>query len=153
MPAHPIPFPEFLLEAKRSTYASLSGRIASAISGAKEYEFIYDDYRYVDIYFGSLHFSGIEVVYLKDKPLWAMTYSGGMVRHTEKAESVYVFLRQALLDPDPNIPVRGPEYLAVGDYTYSFSAGGTLERFSGRETIKEGTEILYSLDFSGGNVD
>ena len=153
MPAHPIPFPEFLSKAKKSTYASLSGRIASAISGAKEYEFIHDDYRYVDIYFGSLHFSGIEIVYLKDKPLWVMTYSGGLVGHREKAESVYAFLRHALLAPDPNIPVRGPKHLAAGEYTYGLSAEGTLEDFSGSETIEEGYEIIYSLDFAGGNVD
>ncbi|MCL4331339.1 MAG: hypothetical protein M1304_03595 [Candidatus Thermoplasmatota archaeon] len=60
VPAHPISFPEFLSKAKKSTYASLSGRIASAISGAKEYEFIYDDYRYADIYFGSLHFQELK---------------------------------------------------------------------------------------------
>jgi hypothetical protein len=152
VPEHPSSFHEFLSDAKKSTYASLTGRIESAVSGAKEHEFIRDDFRYVDIYFGSLQFSGIEIVYLRDKPMWTMTYSGGMIRNKEKAEVVYAFLRRALLRPDPDVPVRGPRHLAEGEYTYNMSAEGNLGRFSGRETVGEGSENLYSLDFAGGFV-
>jgi hypothetical protein len=152
VPVHQIPFPEFLSEAKKQTYASLSGKVLSALSGAKEHEFIQGDYRYVDIYFGSLHFSGIEIVYVKDKPLWAMSYSGGVVRHECKVENIYAFLRQALLLPEPSIPVRGPKHLAVGEYTYGLSIDGTLEDFSGSEIIRESSEIVYSLHFAGGNI-
>jgi len=153
VPVHQIPFPEFLSEAKKQTYASLSGKVLSAISGAKEHEFIRDDYRYVDIYFGAAHFSGIEIVYEKNKPVWVMTYSGGLIRHADKAENIYAFLRQALLVPDPGIPVRGPKHLAAGEYTYTLSVDGTLDRFSGSETINENSEIVYSLAFAGGNVN
>ncbi len=124
--------------------------VESAVSGAKEYQFVQDDFRYVDIYFGSLHFSGMEIVYLEKMPLWAMTYSGGMIRHMGRAENVYMFLRQALSLPDAEIPVRGPKHFTAGKYTYNLSTNGTIGRFSGREIIEDDAEEVYSLDFSGG---
>lgn len=154
-PDLPDGFHNFLISAKKSTYAGSDDETSlpnPLLDQSMQLEFREGDWLYRDIYYGMSFFSGIEVVYLSGKPLWSMTYSGGTPLGTDSQETrrVYKFLRAALSDLPTNFPVRGPASFSNGVYDYKMGFKGDLTGFSGNEMIQTGNTELYSLTFSGG---
>lgn len=108
-------------------------------------ELVYErgEWQYRDSYTGYFMAPGTSLVYYKQRPVWCMTYggTGQEPTHFDQAKETYAFLRNALMQPEPAFPVRGPsrfEDEQTGAY-YRFHYSGDLADGSWNE----------SIDFSG----
>jgi len=151
-------FLEFLIEAKRRTYAAQGddASVAPALPGARQLEHRRGVYLYRDLYFGLRRFAGQETVDHAGRPVWSMAYAGGIVRRDlaiDEVRSVCAFLREALRQVAPDRPYRGPATCGKPPYAYACSAKGDLEMFQGAEEISDGLGVVYRLSFAGGRVD
>lgn len=154
------PFAEFLVEAKRRSYASggaeSSCAVVAVLPRSHQLEYRSGEFFYRDIYFGQRHFTGQEVVYLRERPVWSMCYSGGWTEElTDEGEipSLAAVLQSALREIPLEAPFRGPQRYAVESYRYLNEASGDTRRFRGRERIERKGVVLYELSYSGGALD
>jgi hypothetical protein len=157
----PFPIPEekfarFLVAAKRATYASQDDltQVKPALSGSHQLEFRQGSLFYRDIYYGGDFFIGQETVYLQNTPIWGMCYAGGLNDGIDLTETpgVYDFLGAALRAIPLHAPFRGPETLSHDEFTYINRILGTVNRFSGVETISYRDLPVYQLHYSGGAI-
>lgn len=145
-------FVAFLLGAKRVTYASAdpgSAIVAPTLAGAHQLEYREGAWLYRDVYYGGVHFAGQETVYYQDQPVWSMVYSGGML---DESASLGGFLKAALRRVEVARPFRGPESYSEGEYAYTDTSSGTVERFWGVEVITLQGRAIYDLRYSGGVI-
>jgi len=145
----------FLCIAKRSTYAA-GDRAQKFIEADTSTTLIFEDgdWKYHDNYFGGEPFGGREVVFLKDRPIFIMTYYGGVDGTVSDIGAVYGFLRTALLLMPEAHPFRGPDEFSSSNFDYRNSYSGEISCFWGEETINsiDGT-IIYRARYAGGLVD
>ena len=96
-----IELKQFLVKAKTCTYADEGKEVKPQRPGFKELEFLKGDWKYRDSYSGFFMAPGQEIVSFKGQPVWAMAYSGGMVKDHRKdkdfAKQTFTFLKKALL--------------------------------------------------------
>jgi hypothetical protein len=149
-------FVAFLRAAKRATYAGQGDEasVPPLLPNFKQLEFSRAPYFYRDAYVGMLRFVGQEVVYLDDRALWSMAYSGGLVPGVPKSDAspIYQALRAALSAVPEVFPVRGPSTFEHQGLSYRCSVTGSIERFRGSESISREGQLVYELDFSGGGL-
>lgn len=140
---------EFLVKAKKNTYAG-NGKKEDVSCRSQSNDLIYEEgkYKYFDSYFGGERFIGEEVLFVADKPVWAMNYSG--VEFNENFSGT--FLKKALLNVPMNKPFRGPELFQEGDYLYICKSEGDFGFFSGKEEIYLGDEKVFECLFHGGII-
>jgi hypothetical protein len=146
---------DFLLDAKRATYASQgdNASVRPLMTGSRQLEYRDGPFFYRDIYFGVSFFVGQETVYYNEQPVWSMCYSGGVepsIVSRDNVRTIYAFLRSALRHVSHEYPFRGPKEYSDGVYTYKNAHVGDLEAFSGEEIIYRGNEVMYSLKYGGG---
>jgi hypothetical protein len=147
---------DFLLEAKRRTYAGLDDDATVAaplIAGSKQLEYHRDGMHYRDIYFGMSYFVGQEVVTANQRPVWSMSYAGGTLPEITARDEVlaaYGFLRKALLRVSGDRPFRGPAQFEEGIYRYTNTSEGGFSAFRGSEKILREGRRVYALHYSGG---
>lgn len=110
------------------------------------------DWKLHDNFFGGEPYGGREMVFFKNKPYWIMAYYGQVLKVMDPNE-IYPPLREALSVPEEDMPIRGPKYLKINDFTYKFSWEGTLEQFVANESISLGEQVVYESTFIGGLVD
>ncbi len=147
---------EFLVRAKKETYAGGGEEISPQRPGFKESEYREGDWYYRDSYSGFYQAPGQEVVYFKDEPVWAMTYSGGMKKefHGDEAlaKKTFGFLKKCLSQAGKDEPFRGPRELVEGDFSYQMVLKGDINDFSGEERIfYKGKEVFHQR-FIGGMI-
>jgi hypothetical protein len=152
----PNGFMQFLVAAKRATYAT-RGDVASVspvLLDSKQLEYRDAEFFYRDIYVGMLRFVGQEVVYVTERAVWSMSYSGGVLPRVEQSaiKLVYSFLRQALTAVPDHFPLRGPALFERDSTRYTFQCSGTVELFDGIEEIRQGSGCLFRLHVAGGRV-
>ena len=144
----------FIAEAKKNTYASFGAgkvepsRLASTDLAYESKSF--KDYRYLDTYVGGANFSGTEVVYFKDSPVWSMNYIGRLL--SDEGTHTIDFLTSALANVDCTIPYRGPEFFRNGKYIYVNSVTGDFDWFQGLEKIYYEDEVVHELVYHGGII-
>lgn len=149
---------KFLIEAKKQTYASGDeAKVSSSRLGSNDYEYTDGTLVYHDTYFGGVKFIGEEVVYNAEKQAsWGMNYRGETLRPDMSEAAMDAVLRPALAmvgeDADV-IPVRGPRKFERDGYVYEFEVEGTLESFSGQETVSKDGEVIYRLSCNGGMIE
>jgi hypothetical protein len=148
----------FLLRAKRSTYASsddpaqaaaaaqTASRPASHDLGYRE-----GDLFYLDTYLGGFRFLGEEAIWRAGQPCWGMNYYGTMTI-TSIPDGFSAFLKQALRQVSASAPYRGPEHFEQGPFTYTCRWEGDLQHFWGQESIALDEQIIYTLNFHGGEI-
>lgn len=152
---------EFLIKAKKSTYANSSiEKVEASRLGSLDYN--YEEiinskrYTYHDTYFGGTKFMGEEVVYCdSNKPVWGMNYYGVTLDDLLGEEAMDNALRPALMKVGEDtsvIPVRGISKFENNGYTYTFKQNGTIEKFDGIERIYKDNELIYELHCSGGLI-
>ena len=154
MPVNTVQLIDFLIKAKKNTYAGAGDNISlpSPFSASKMLVFEEDHLNYRDIYFGTRQFSGQEAVSLTEHVLWSMTYSGKSMPGGDLQE-IYDFLRQALLLIPADAPFRGPkELFGNAGLHYRNSYSGDIGFFSGEESICREGVLLYKLHYTGGWV-
>lgn len=150
----------FLVRAKKNTYANGdAARVEASRLGSKDYH--YEEtinnkkISYHDTYFGGEKFIGCEVVYVDDKPFWAMNYNGYSTVENLSEEAMDNALRPALMQVGVDnsvLPVRGPSEFVNGEYKYVFKQFGTMENFKGQEQIYKNDVLIYELNCSGGSI-
>lgn len=139
---------EFLIEAKRNTYAAKDNQVESSRIGSVDFEYVKGDYKYRDSYVGSKYFSGQEIVWIKDEPYWSMNYVGKVFNEPFSGD----FLKEALKHNTIQMPYRGPEKYEEGDYIYICNVDGDFNWFEGRELIFYKDTQIYELKFHGGII-
>ena len=147
---------EFLVDAKRKTYAGLDDDAtvtALLLPGSKQLEYRDGDLSYRDIYFGMRFFVGQETVHAGDGAIWSMSYSGGVVPAVvDRNEflAIYAFLRQALLAIRDDRPFRGPSQFDNESFRYVNTSSGDVAQFHGEEQIHRAGIKVYGLRYGGG---
>ena len=135
---------KFLVNAKRNTYAAQKGKVPSSRKYSKDLAFEENDYYYLDSYFGEKDFSGEEMVYFKELPIWSMNYYGKMIKENIP-EGFIKTLREALQRVSEDKPFRGPEEYIRGKYKYRCSNEGNIDFFRGTESIFYENEEVYTF--------
>lgn len=136
---------DFLLEAKRNTYASKKNEVEPSRDGSIDYEYKKGEFKYRDSYVGTKYFSGQEIVWFKDVPHWSMNYVGRVFDDNFSGD----FLKNALKNVTDTMPYRGPKKYEEDDYVYICDADGDLDWFEGREIIFYKNKEIYELRFHG----
>lgn len=141
-------FVSFLVEAKKNTYAAKTNKVEPSRKQSHDFVFEKDGYKYIDSFFGSSSFSGQELVYNNDIPIWSMNYYGVVLDDSFSGD----FLKEALLQVNNQNPYRGLECYGYGDYQYHCSNNGSIEYFSGIEEIYYKGNKIYECLFHGGDL-
>ena len=143
---------EFLILAKKDTYAS--GRLTDKINkdGAKKLIYEASNFRYSDKYYGHNPFIGNEIVFEDEKIIWGMNYYGFVESLEISPKDVFDFLKTALKQIKEEEPYRGPRYFKENNFEYFCEPKGTLERFVGFERIDYKEKTVYRGEFHGGIV-
>jgi len=141
----------FLVEAKKNTYASGSGKAASSRKASHDLSYRSGDFAYLDSYFGGVAFGGEEAVYFKDDPVWTMNYYGKTLI-PNVPQGFIETLKAALMQVQPAAPYRGPAELRNGQFLYTCTSNGGLDFFHGVEAISHAGKEIYRLYFHGGLV-
>ena len=139
---------EFLIEAKRNTYAGEVNQCASSRPNSHDYSYEVEDYRYIDTYLGGECFSGEEAVWVKDSPVFSMNYVGRVLGDTFSGS----FLKEALKAVTKENPFRGPAFYQSGEYLYQSKVNGDLDWFQGYEEIYDKEIKVYECFYHGGQV-
>lgn len=151
---------EFLLSAKKSTYAANTEPLRLA-DGGKRFQVESNDFVYLDTYYGYQPFGGQELLFKRfpdgqKMPIWYMNYGGACLRTAQRnqVEMIFIHLKNALIRVDESYPFRGPKNYEFGVISYKSEFLGDLENFSGKEQIsyKDG-DVLYQGFFFGGKLN
>ena len=140
---------EFLIRAKKATYAGKGAETISSREKSHDLTYRDGDYMYYDTYLGSVRFAGEEALWIKNTPFWSMNYIGRVIGSPFSGD----FLKEALLRVPEDKPFRGPETYSNGDYAYHCETEGTFEWFHGKETICYKGSQIYECIFHGGLVE
>ena len=147
---------EFLIEAKKQTYANVSApKISNSRLNSKDYEYKKGNMTYHDTYFGGTKFIGEEVVYIDNETSWAMNYYGVTLDDSLSEEIMDNAIRPALMmvgKDNSIIPVRGPREFITNEYKYTFEVEGDIEYFNGVEKVYKENKKIYELRCSGGKI-
>lgn len=155
MKIDPEELASFLNEANKSTYANKDAPKASSTRlKSEDYHFEKGGLIYHDTYFGGRDFIGGEIVYKDKIPVWGMNYYGYVLEPSVSEKEVYGFLRKALMqDYFDVIPVRGPKSYEDNIWRYTNTVEGNLARFTGKEEIYSGNELVYLAHYHGGSIE
>ena len=138
----------FLVKAKKATYANKTNKVNSSRKESHDYSYQENNYTYLDSFFGAENFSGQEIVYKDGKPCWSMNYYGRVIEENFNG----VFLKEALLQVDEELPFRGPLFYQKGEYLYLLRIQGKIDFFQGVEEIYYQTYKVYEGFIQGGIV-
>lgn len=141
----------FLVEAKKNTYANEDAKEVRVRGGGKLLSFSKGDFIYQDKYFGSNPFSGEEVVIKNEKVIWVMNYYGKTVSKISP-KKVYRFLKKALMNVNIKTLFRGPEKFTEGNFQYLSKAKEDVDSFIGTEQIFHKGKQVYFCEYHGGLV-
>ncbi len=139
---------DFLIRAKRATYA---GKGAETVSTRpKSHDLVYreGDFMYYDTYLGGSNFAGEEALWICGEPRWCMNYAGRVTGENFSGD----FLKAALFNVPAEKPFRGPEEYSDGDYCYRCAVSGDFDWFCGSETICFKGKVIYECSFHGGII-
>ncbi|MCK9292797.1 MAG: DUF5680 domain-containing protein [archaeon] len=147
-----ISFIDFLVIAKKNTYAS--SRLTDFLNkdGSKELVYEQDNYKYVDRYYGYNPFIGQEIVFENNNCIWGLNYFGEVLQSEIFEKEVYSFLKSALLKIENRSPLRGPNYYKENNLEYFSQSLGDVNRFSGKEYVDYKGKTIYRGLFSGGII-
>ncbi|HRW19236.1 MAG TPA: DUF5680 domain-containing protein [Dermatophilaceae bacterium] len=145
---------EFLVRAKRATYASQGegGERVRTEDAGRQLTFHEASWSYDDLYYGTNPFVGRELVHHDGELVWAMTYYGRVVDETLRPGDVYAFLKAAMVRVSRTRPFRGPASYTDGVWAYTDVGIGGLDMFSGTESIVLAGREVYRLHYSGGRM-
>lgn len=155
MKINPKELVDFLEEANKSTYANKDApKATSSRPKSEDYHFEKGNLIYHDTYFGGRDFIGGEIVYKDKVPVWGMNYYGYVLNKDVSEKDVYGFLRKALMQEYSGIiPVRGAQNYEDGNWRYTNSPQGDIDRFTGVEEIYHNDELVYRADYHGGSIE
>lgn len=143
----------FLIDANKHTYSTGDESLnTKEKDGSTTILYQNNGWKFHDNFFGGEPYGGREVVFHEDSPVWMMVYYGYIETGTS-AETIYPVLQKALRQMPQDAPFRGPEKMKEGELYYHNIWSGTIEKFSGKETISMNGKIVYEASYIGGVVD
>lgn len=140
---------EFLLKAKKSTYAGSRNQVKSSRPTSNDFSYSQDRLMYYDSYLGSDPFSGEEILFLDQQAIWGMNYMGRKL----DTNFDYNFLKEALQHVSSERPFRGPRIYQNSDYIYKSGEKGDFNWFQGYETIEYKGQLVYECYYHGGSLN
>lgn len=145
---------EFLVEAKKSTYAAGSSRPEKSEKDFSTTLTFRDwNWKYHDNYFGWEPYGGREVVFFKGQPVYIMTYYWAVNSDVSDLKMIYSFLQEALRLIQLENPFRGPSEYKKDTLAYINNFTWEIDNFSGEEKIFLGWKEVYRAKYIGGFVD
>ncbi|HML21083.1 MAG TPA: DUF5680 domain-containing protein [Aggregatilinea sp.] len=146
-------FERFIVSAKCATYAGGGAKLLPYRLGSHDLQFREGDWAYHDSYFGGSNFSGQEVVYYRDEPVWSMNYFGYLLRPDllSSAGAGQMIMASLTALYDENRFLGGFEHVR-GDLRYLDENEGDFRAFQGKETITQGDTLVYYLLYHGGEI-
>jgi hypothetical protein len=141
---------DFLIKAKRVTYAGKGAEAAPSRPGSHDLHYAEGDLLYIDSFLGGAKFGGEEALWRDNTPFWTMNYYGIV---TDKELFSGDFLKEALLRVPEDKPFRGPSEFVNNDYKYTCEINGDFNYFNGKEEIFYHGEMIYECLFHGGAVE
>lgn len=139
---------DFLCTSKKSTYAAKADEISSSRLKSHDLEYLENEYRYLDSFFGGEKFIGEETVWVSDIPVWSMNYMGRVLNDSFSGD----FLKECLLNVSNDLPYRGPRLYTSGEYIYHCKIDGEFNWFKGEEEIYYKKDRIYECIFHGGSI-
>ncbi|MGL4521598.1 MAG: DUF5680 domain-containing protein [Bacilli bacterium] len=139
---------QFVLLAKRQTYAAGLGKEKPILPGMRSYVYREEEFTYRDNYVGNEQFFGSEIVWKQKQPIWSMNYAGRVIGDPFSGE----FLKDALRNGTETQPYRGPKFYQNGNWTYICQVDGSMNWFQGTEEILYNGETTYVCQFHGGTL-
>ena len=144
---------QFLIDSNRAGYAGgEEKKWVKEADSSTTIPFEKGPWKSHDNFFGGEPYGGRTVVFYNGKPYWMMVYYG-WVEEGVKTSSVYKVLRNALKQMPEDYPFRGPEEYKEGEFTYTNTWEGEVDRFAGEEQITRGGKLIYKANYLGGLVD
>lgn len=144
---------QFLIDSNKAGYAGGDEKKwIKEPDGSTTIPFEKGEWRSHDNFFGGEPYGGRVIVFHQEKPQWMMVYYG-WVEEGVNTDNVYGILRNALMQMPEDAPFRGPKEYKEGEFTYSNSWSGDVERYSGEEQITQGENVIYKANYMGGLVD
>jgi hypothetical protein len=141
----------FLIEARRATYAIPDGE--SSGDGGEQLTYQDGAWAYRDRYFGKNPYGGQELIWKGEQTVWIMNYYAQMTSERVPIAEIYDFQMEVMRNPIAENPMRGPSGYKRGDFEYRNETQGSIERFTGRESILYQGEEIYWMIYHGGLVD
>ena len=77
---------------------------------------------------------------------------GEVLPNCPDPKNIYSFLKEAMLLINPGYPFRGPAQLENNNFRYENLQNGSLNSFSGIESIYDNDEKVYVLYYHGGKL-
>jgi hypothetical protein len=139
---------EFLLRAKKATYAGKGPESAPSRPASHDLQYTEGDLLYIDTYVGGEKFAGEEAIWKDGQPFWVMNYCGRVIGEGFSGD----FLKEALAKVPFDKPYRGPAEYRNGEYLYKCSVQGDFNWYHGFEEIYNGSKKIYECMFHGGDV-
>jgi len=139
---------EFLIKAKKETYAGKGGKIDSTRPNSRDLKYSEGKLTYIDTYLGGSKFAGEEALWENNIPFWSMNYIGRIIGDNFSGD----FLKEALFNVPEEYPFRGPLEHKNEDYTYYCKINGNFNWFNGNEEIHFKNNKIYECVFHGGDV-
>ena|SRR3989344_2757767 len=144
---------QFLVDSNKAGYAGgEEKKWIKEPDGSTTIPFEKGSWRSHDNFFGGEPYGGRTIVFYDGKPYWVMVYYG-WVKEGVEANPVYGVLRNALMQMPEDHPFRGPKEYKEGDFAYTNSWKGEVDRFSGEEQITQSGGLIYKANYLGGLVD
>lgn len=142
---------EFIVEAKKNSYAGKNKKIKSSRPDSTDYTFKKYDYYYLDSHIGKQKFIGQEIIWKDSKSIWGMNYIGKLLTN-EIPRGFEDFLHAALSKVSIDCPYRGPKSFRQYQFEYQCSWSGGITSFKGEEFISFRGKHIFQLDFNGGTL-
>ncbi len=135
---------DFLTESCRHGWAANTEKTLNSETGEKTLVYSRDQWMYRDTYTGYFAAPGESKVYHKGKHVWTMHYGGEGQKsdYFDEAKATYSFLKEALMNFDADLPLRGPQQYYSDDniWAYRFKMfEGNIESGVWREEIDKQT--------------
>ena len=139
---------DFLIIAKKATYAGKGAEVISSRPNSHDLEYIEGNLKYYDTYLGGEKFAGEEALWKDNIPFWSMNYIGRVLDEGFSGD----FLKEALALVPEKYPYRGPLKHENGEYKYICTVEGDFIWFSGHEEIYKNDLKVYECNFHGGLI-
>ena len=143
----------FIVHAKSATYVGGGVQSLPYRPGSHDLQFHEGSFSYLDSYFGGADFIGQEVVYFREKPVWAMNYYGRILEpdRIAPAETGHV-IQQSLSEMYRQGRFLGGFEHAVGNSRYIDRSEGDVASLTGVERIERDGVEVYRLVYHGGLI-
>jgi hypothetical protein len=144
----------FIVTAKTHTYAGSGEESPSSRPHSHDLEYIENDFRYMDSYFGGQSFIGEEIVYHKGSPIWGMNYYGVDLRpDLISAADIGAMIKKSLKEMYKEGRFLGGFEYFEQDLRYLDKSDGPMTNFTGIEEIYKNDTLVYRLTYHGGLIE